>query len=117
MGEVIAMPFERRGDDSEVQARRQRLGRMIRIARGDLTQMQLAERLGMRQPAISAWEAGKVTLTAEALWSIESVLGLQHGWLGVASGLVNPALDPLIVLLEASISDGRQQRRAERDVR
>lgn len=111
MGELIAIPVGQQRSEATTQARRDRLGRTIRIARGGLTQEQFAARLGLRQPAISAWEAGKVGLTAELLWSIESALDLQHGWLGVAGGLVDPSLDPFVVLLEASVADLRHQGR------
>lgn len=104
MGEVIALHSRRSRDSNGEAARRQQLGKMIRHARGGLTQAELGVLLGVGQPAISAWEAGKVGLTTGLLWSIESTLGLEHGWLSVAGGFVDPSLEPLAVLLEASVT-------------
>lgn len=104
MGEVIALPSRRWSDAMGGQARRERLGQMVRLARGDLTQVAFGALLGVGQPAVSGWEAGKVGLTAELLWSIEASLGLEHGWLSVAGGFIDVSIDPLAVLLEASIA-------------
>lgn len=107
MGEVIALPSRRWSEAPGGQGRRERLGRMIRLARGGRTQAEFGALLGVGQPAISGWEAGKVGLTTELLWEIETSLGLEHGWLSVAGGFVAPALEPLAVLLEASVASQR----------
>lgn len=102
MGEVIPL-LARPSVDEDSTARRRLLGQMIRVARGSRTQAQFAAALGLKQPAISAWEAGRVGLTSEQLYAVESAVGLQHGWLSVASGYVDPDVEPLMLLLEASV--------------
>lgn len=110
MGEVIALRSQPSRNTVDERERRLRLGRMIRHARGEVTQAQLAMALGVGQPAISAWEAGRVRLTSEQLYSIETALGREHGWLSVAAGFVTPSLDALMVLLEASVAEALRSR-------
>jgi transcriptional regulator with XRE-family HTH domain len=66
--------------------RTRRLGRAIRAARADLTQAALATRLGVSQPAISAWESGSARIDLEKLLAIELELGLELGSLAAAAG-------------------------------
>ena len=91
--------------------RRQRLGDAIRAARGDLTQLALATRLGVRQPTLSAWEAGKVDLTLEQVHTIEEMLDLAPGHLARVAGFQGPlegslstVLDGGLVIVEIRIS-------------
>lgn len=100
MGKVIA--FLRDEEAVRHADLRSRIGATIRLARGALPQAELAARLGIGQPSISAWEAGRVRLTIEQIWAVETALGLAHGWVIAAAGLCDPDLEPLVVLLEAS---------------
>ena len=107
MGQLIHLPTRAQSPKFDGEdARRSRLGEVVRLARGTLTQAELANRLGMKQPAISGWESGRVPLGVEQVWRIETVLDLPHGWITVASGLTAPDVEPLAVLLEASVRCG-----------
>jgi transcriptional regulator with XRE-family HTH domain len=103
MGDVIRLYPADDAQRDETVGRRKRLGTMIRRARGDLRQAALAGRLGVGQSTISAWENGAVALGVEQLFMLEDTLGLVNGWLSVAGGYADPELDPLLVLLEASV--------------
>lgn len=50
--------------------------RTARIA-AELTQLDLATRLGVKQPAVSAWESGKAFPTAVVLLTLAGVLDLD----------------------------------------
>ena len=73
---------------AEVAERRRGIGAAIRRARGHKTQAELAARLGIGQPALCAWEKGRVALDLEKLRAVELELGLQAGSLAVAGGYV-----------------------------
>lgn len=62
------------------------LGRAIRSARGDLTQAQLADRLGSNQTTVSRWEQGIVDLGVEHVRALEHALTLPVGDLLRAGG-------------------------------
>lgn len=106
---------EAASSDSAVLRRRRHLGLAIRAARGALTQAELGRMIGVGQPAISAWESGRVTLTVDQLWAIEVALGLTHGWLCAGAGYLDGTLDPLLAQLEASI--GLEKARSLRSAR
>jgi transcriptional regulator with XRE-family HTH domain len=61
-------------------------------------------RVATTQAAVSLWESGAVRISVERIWAIEDALGLPHGWVLIAAGLVNPDIEPLEVLLEASVA-------------
>ena len=56
------------------------IGSLIRVKRieGSLSQKNLALKVGMRQPDISAIEAGKVNLTLESIMKLSRVLGIKE---------------------------------------
>jgi transcriptional regulator with XRE-family HTH domain len=76
---------------AEIVDRRRRIGAAIRRARGSTTQVELAARLGIGQPALSGWEQGLVALDLEKLRTIERELGLESGALATAGGFVRAA--------------------------
>ena len=51
-------------------------GSMLREARGEESQVNLATRLGVSQPSVSAWEAGDRCPSPRDVPRIASVLGL-----------------------------------------
>lgn len=80
----------RRGDAPEdVQARRRRLGETLRGLRGDLTQAELALRLGRVQSVVSAWESGDGDLSAEQARAVDATLELPTGTLLARAGYVD----------------------------
>lgn len=46
---------------------------------GSMSQLALANSLGISQPLVSAWECGKIAPSVEDLVGIEQVLGLAKG--------------------------------------
>lgn len=60
--------------------------KVIRDARtyGNVSQVRMAELLGISQPLVSSWECGKVTPGLDDLARIEQVLGVDKGSLFVA---------------------------------
>ena len=61
------------------------LSEAIRLARqhAGLAQWQLAERLGVRQAAVSSWETGRTAPTGDHLAALAAVFGLDVGRLVV----------------------------------
>lgn len=70
-------------------ARRNRLGRAIREARGETPQADLGNALGIPQTTISRWERGLVDLTVEQVLSLEVVMDLKFGALLMNAGYVD----------------------------
>lgn len=60
--------------------------KVIRDARtlGNVSQVRMADLLGISQPLVSSWECGKVTPGIDDLARIEQVLGVDKGTLFVA---------------------------------
>lgn len=92
--------------DEAVLARRRALGAAIRGARGGVSQAHLAAQLGIRQPALSGWEHGRVGLDLDKVLTIEMALGLAPGILsglggysagGAVPGAGTATSDPLAV--------------------
>jgi transcriptional regulator with XRE-family HTH domain len=54
-----------------------------------VSQVELAQRLGLSQSSFSAWEGAKLDLTVEQVRSIEEALDLEPGFLLVAGGYVS----------------------------
>lgn len=62
--------------------------RQVRLRAG-MTQVQLAERLGIKQGTVSNWELGVTQPTARRAQEIEAVLGYPRGsidWAATADG-------------------------------
>jgi len=69
-------------------AHRRLLGEAIRVARGDVSQAALGERVGVPQTTVSRWEAGGVGLTLDQVVTLEHALSLPPGGLLRAAGYV-----------------------------
>lgn len=72
--------------------RRQRWAESLieaRLARG-VTQEQLAESLGLSQPAVAGWEKGGKVPEHDIVFEIERVLKLDPGWLSQHLGYMPP---------------------------
>ena len=68
-----------RTTDPGARSRLRALGQAIRRARGDLTQEQLGDLLGVPQTTVSRWELGYVDLGVEQVRHIEETLRLRPG--------------------------------------
>jgi transcriptional regulator with XRE-family HTH domain len=94
MNERTSSRLER--DDSQAA-----IGRTIRELRGPMPQSELAATIGMGQPALSAWEAGKVDLTLDQVASVEDALGSPRGVIASSVGYVD--LDALWTRAELGV--------------
>lgn len=76
-------------DSLSPQTRASRLGAAIRACRtGRATQEEVAEKTGIGQTTLSAYERGKNTPTVLAVNAIEHACGRPDGWILVQAGLV-----------------------------
>jgi transcriptional regulator with XRE-family HTH domain len=91
MADATSRRRARKPAESPVAARQAALGDAIRRARGDITQAELASRVGVVQSAVSAWEAGDVDLTCEQVRAIEVALDVPIGTLLERAGFVSVA--------------------------
>lgn len=68
--------------------------KVIKDARqyGNISQVRLAQLLGISQPLVSSWECGKVTPGIDDVANIETVLGVPEGSLLV--GIAYPDNNP-----------------------
>lgn len=64
---------------------RHNAARVIKDARtlGNVSQVRLAQLLGISQPLVSSWERGRVTPGLDDVARIEDLLGMQRGELYV----------------------------------
>lgn len=69
-----------------VKAKKVPIGQVIKEAREDLTQDELAHRAGLAQPQISRWERGEASPSLDEVEQIEIALGLPRGFLLKAAG-------------------------------
>jgi transcriptional regulator with XRE-family HTH domain len=80
--------------------RHRRVGRVIRAARGELTQTRLGDALGphvgapVPQTTVSRWESGEVSLDLDTLRAIELALELPPGSLFIETGYVPASTTP-----------------------
>ena len=84
--------MDQRSDTQAAKARVQALGAAIRRHRGEMTQMELADRLGVSQSAVSQWETGTTQITAEHAIRLERELDLRSGSLLIEAGYVDESL-------------------------
>jgi transcriptional regulator with XRE-family HTH domain len=77
------------------QKRQKLVGQLLRVARGDYTQSQVADLLSevrgetVIQTSISRWENGLVDMSLEMLWDFEQALGLPKGSIAIAAGYID----------------------------
>lgn len=68
------------------------IGARIRQLRGDMTQKELADRLGVGRTSVVRYEAGERTPDAEFIAKAHSVLGVDPIWLLTGAGTGVPQL-------------------------
>jgi transcriptional regulator with XRE-family HTH domain len=68
------------------------LGAAVRSLRGEMTQQQVGELLGLPQTTISRWEKGMVDLTGVQIRELELALNVEHGGLLQAAGWITDAM-------------------------
>lgn len=66
------------------------LGQVIRASRGEMSQNELGNQMGVPQTTISRWEMGQVDLTMEQVRSLEVALRIRPGTLAISSGYSEP---------------------------
>lgn len=86
-------------------ALRVRLGDAIRQARGDWTQAQLAEAIGVDQPTVSKWEAAKMLPSIEDVVAVEKATGRPGGFVFRSAGLVDEVVDIPSAIAAADLTD------------
>lgn len=106
-----------RGWPKEPAARRGRFGAALRSARAtaQLTQAALAERLGVRQTTLSAWENAAAVPEPAMVFAVEAGLGLAPGTLSRVLGYLPDGDDqPTPGVVEAVLADPRLRQDAKR---
>lgn len=79
------------------------LGSAIRTAyRGRLTQVELADYLGVAQNTVSRWSTGEVEPTLEQIAAIEDACGVDRGFILRAAGYVDETDSPDAVIARDS---------------
>lgn len=58
----------------------------LRRVRGDRSQAQLAEAIGVKRQTYTQWEAGKAALTADRVAALAPALGVDAAWLAFGPG-------------------------------
>lgn len=70
------------------------IGSRIRQVRGDMTQKDFADRLGIGRTSVVRYEAGERSPDAEFIAKAHAVLGIDPIWLLTGLGVGAPALTP-----------------------
>ncbi|EXI92094.1 MAG: putative PBSX repressor [Candidatus Accumulibacter sp. BA-94] len=70
------------------------IGGRIRQVRGDMTQKDFADRLGIGRTSVVRYEAGERSPDAEFIARAHAVLGIDPIWLLTGAGVGAPALTP-----------------------
>jgi len=73
---------------------RMEIGARIRSIRGDMTQKDFGDRLGVGRTSVVRYEAGERTPDAEFIAKAYSVLGIDPIWLLTGAGSGAPSLTP-----------------------
>lgn len=64
------------------------------VYRGRLTQMELADRLGVAQNTVSRWSTGEVEPSLDQIAAIEKACGVERGFILRAAGYVDESHSP-----------------------
>ena len=64
------------------------------VYRGRLTQIELADRLGVAQNTVSRWSTGEVEPSLEQIAAIEKACGVERGFILRAAGYVVESFSP-----------------------
>lgn len=98
-------------DDDQRPEMKKRLGEAIRACRlGHATQDEIAERTGIGQSTLSAYEQGKSVPNVLQLYAIEAACNRVAGWIVVRAGLVAEVKTiPEAIAVAPELSDGARK--------
>jgi len=90
----MPQPPAETADDADLY--RRRTGEAIRSVRGEMTQAQLADLLGVDQSTLSGWESGRYQAPLHVLPQIEEATGVRRGTILRLIGLVEDSIEAAI---------------------